>query len=115
MRRAVAKMAAAARNAAPHDATGAAPQATTGNAPHAAPTSASQPPAPDAAPLMARNDESQPATVPDWVNETPGEDYEYELAIWLSGFSKQEISITREEYIALKRCLTEMRGMSAEV
>ena len=30
-------MAAAARNAAPHDATGAAPQATTGNAPHAAP------------------------------------------------------------------------------
>jgi hypothetical protein len=83
-------------------------------------TSATQPPAPDTAPLMARNDESQPAAVPDWVNETPGEDYEYELGMWLGGgaqggFSEQSVTITREEYIALKRCLAEMRDMIAEV
>jgi hypothetical protein len=69
---------------------------------------------------MARNDESQPATVPDWVDETPGEDYEYELGMWLGGgaqggFSEQSVTITREEYIGLKRCLAEMRDMIAEV
>jgi hypothetical protein len=40
--------------------------------------------------------------------------------MWLGGgaqggFSEQSVTITREEYIGLKRCLAEMRDMIAEV
>jgi hypothetical protein len=49
-----------------------------------------------------------PAAVPDWARNTP--DVEYWMEAWLEQ-SLQEVPLTREEYIALKRHLAKMRGL----
>ena len=49
--------------------------------------------------------------IPDWVNETP-DDYAYDLTMYEGGgsVSGQDISLTRDEFVALKQHLAVMRG-----
>jgi hypothetical protein len=47
------------------------------------------------------------AAVPDWLTDTPPVDYSLEMYV---GESQQTISLTREEFIALKLHLAAMRG-----
>jgi hypothetical protein len=48
--------------------------------------------------------------IPDWVEDTPA-DPSYSLAVFDNeGNMPQEIDVTRDEYIALKRHLAAMRG-----
>jgi hypothetical protein len=53
-------------------------------------------------------EKTAPKSVPDWVEKTP--DIEYWMEAWLEQ-SLQEVPLTREEYIALKRHLAKMRGL----
>jgi hypothetical protein len=49
---------------------------------------------------------------PDWVTETP-EDITYELGMTDTTEYLQEIRLSRDEYIALKARLAELRGFGA--
>jgi len=52
--------------------------------------------------------------IPDWVTETP-DDVSYNLAMFGDeGAAVQDIPLTREEFIELKRRLAELRGYTAE-
>jgi hypothetical protein len=54
-----------------------------------------------------------PAMVPEWVTDTP-EDIYYDLTmIEVYGGADQQISLTRDEFIALKDHLAKMRGYVA--
>lgn len=47
---------------------------------------------------------------PDWVNETP-DATDYSLMMNTRGDCEQDIPMTREEFIRLKRCLAALRGL----
>jgi hypothetical protein len=48
--------------------------------------------------------------IPEWVTETPGE-WEYRLLAEEAQVGEQDIHLTREEYIALKERLAELRRL----
>ncbi|MDR3739309.1 MAG: hypothetical protein P4L40_09850 [Terracidiphilus sp.] len=58
---------------------------------------------------MPQTNETQPASVPDWVEGTP--EITYSLAMYgHNDDAAQEIDLTRAEYIELKHTLAIMRG-----
>jgi hypothetical protein len=69
-------------------------------------------PRPEPQPISAAapNPQSEPPGVPEWVTDTP-EECEYRMYMWVpSGETAEEISMTREEYMALKNRLAVIRG-----
>ncbi len=49
-----------------------------------------------------------------WLDDTPGRDESYQLAMFVDGVSEQFIPVTREEYIRLKSALAQMRGLMVQ-
>jgi hypothetical protein len=55
---------------------------------------------------------TDPNALPDWVTETPEPWTTYQLAMWQDAIDIQGIDLSREEFIALKQRLAELRGYS---
>jgi len=54
------------------------------------------------------------SAIPRWLAETPGESYSLTM-FGPGGESVQDIDLTRDEYIDLKQCLAEMRGIGTDI
>ncbi len=63
--------------------------------------------------MAKSNEKAVPSRLagPSWLNETPGEEAEYRLGVFINGWGEQVVCLTREEFVVLKVHLADERGL----